>query len=840
MLDTIIDFTKNFLHKFASSLGEDTIACPHKSKKAAIDSINLDLPAIQTLLPYEYMTQDLLFKNKTSVGFGIELMPLAGADEALVKSLAQMLKNKLSPDVCATFMLHKHSNLEACIEEGFKPSLNKGGIFKELAKISFAYHKDALNLGYPNRANIDARLSDYRVYLFLATNKKSDINLTALRENIESELAVAGFQNVRIARDNFLRLMQSLVSPGLLMNHQDDEDLLLSHAITNGNCTFSINDLSIDISASDKDGLPLTTRVINCQIESLPQELALWQTPDLYANLMSPEHGISCPFLISFSINGACQDKMQALSKSRAKSLNSNANAVQNFLNPNAKDERAAWNFIYEKTNKGELSINPTFYNLVLFTNPGDERKHVAKAIGSFRQLGFELRQARATQWIRYLGSLPFFMSEGFFRDFEMFGLTKTMSNYNIANTLPVIAEPKGSNKGLLLPTYRNQLFYLDTFDNQSLPITNYNFLTIGSSGAGKSVFQQAQILSGLALGEITFVIDLGHSYKHLCELVGGTYIDAANISLNPFTLFDFKGTDGLAGSIQIRDLLAIMASPHIPVCDVQKSYLLDAAIAAWEDKGRGACIDDVIANLGKIGGDRRLRDLGILLKKYAKDGVYGNLFNGETQIINKSQFVVFEMSGFQHDPDLLTIVMFVMIVIIQGQFYNSERHLKKRCIIDEAWRFLTSGTNPIAAQFIEQGFRTARKYNGGFGVITQYLLDTEKTIQGQAIAASSDIKIIMRQGNFKEYVRAYPNRFNKYQQMMISSFGDVSGRGFASLMLEVGNTYSFHRYFLDPYLRLLFSSSGDEFMAIENKLAQGKSISDAISEALKEASLCV
>jgi conjugal transfer ATP-binding protein TraC len=85
-------------------------------------------------------------------------------------------------------------------------------------------------------------------------------------------------------------------------------------------------------------------------------------------------------------------------------------------------------------------------------------------------------------------------------------------------------------------------------------------------------------------------------------------------------------------------------------------------------------------------------------------------------------------------------IVMFVMIVIIQGQFYQSPRHIKKRCIIDEAWRFLCEGSNPIAANFIEQGFRTARKHNGGFGVITQYLLDTDKTIQGQAIAASSDI----------------------------------------------------------------------------------------------------
>ena len=119
--------------------------------------------------------------------------------------------------------------------------------------------------------------------------------------------------------------------------------------------------------------------------------------------------------------------------------------------------------------------------------------------------------------------------------------------------------------------------------------------------------------------------------------------------------------------------------------------------------------------------------------------------------------------------------------------------------------------------------------------MITQYLLDTEKTIQGQAIAASSDIKIIMRQGNFKDYVAAYPNRFNAFQQKMIDSFGDVVGAGFSNLMIEAGNTYSFHRYFADPYTRLLFSSSGEECGAIEAKMAAGSTLSDAIHQVLQE-----
>jgi conjugal transfer ATP-binding protein TraC len=651
--------------------------------------------------------------------------------------------------------------------------------------------------------------------------------------------------------DRSFKYQMTILHPGLKDKdwHEVTENIETSIAehLARGNTLYQIHDMALNIDLSDECGHPSQTKVISCQVDKWPHEIALWQTPDFFANLLRPEHGLPCSFLMSFTIRGVTQEKMLAKAKAKAKSLNSNANAIQTFLNPGMKDEAKDWNFVYEESSKGNIALLPCFYNLVLFTDADAEREVVAKAISAYRQFGFELRQSRATQWIRYLASLPFFMTEGFFRDFQTLGMIKTLTHYNIANLMPIVADTKGSPKGLLLPTHRHQLAFLDTFDNKNLPITNYNFLTVGSSGAGKSMFQQAQILSGLAMGEMTYVIDLGASYKHLCELVGGTYIDVTNITLNPFTLFDFEGktelksnAEAVADYIQIRDLLAIMASPHEPVCDVQKSYLLDAAMQSWQKKAKDAGIDDVLdaltLRLGqeKENYDQRLNDLIILLKKYGTDGVYGKLFNGKTPFVNQSNFVVFEMGGFQSNPDLLMIVMFVMIVIIQGQFYQSPRHIKKRCIIDEAWRFLCEGSNPIAANFIEQGFRTARKHNGGFGVITQYLLDTEKTIQGQAIAASSDIKIIMRQGNFKDYLIAHPNRFSPMQQQMIQNFGDVQGSGFSNLMIEAGNSYSFHRYFADPFTRILFSSSGDEFAAIEERVHSGMSLMDAVKEVSK------
>lgn len=226
---------------------------------------------------------------------------------------------------------------------------------------------------------------------------------------------------------------------------------------------------------------------------------------------------------------------------------------------------------------------------------------------------------------------------------------------------------------------------------------------------------------------------------------------------------------------------------------------------------------------------DTRLSDLIVHLKKFGREGIYGHMFNSDTPFISNPEFVVLEMGEFENNPELLTIIMFVMIVIIQGQFYHSDRMTRKLCVIDEAWRFIAKGSNPIAARFIEQGFRTARKYNGGFGVVFQQLTDMTGSIQGQAVASSSDTKFIMRQGNFDEYLKDNPKAFDEMQQRLIKSFGEAGQQGFSSIMVQYGTAYTFHRYFADPFTRVLFSSNAEEFAAIESLKAQGLSLEQAV-----------
>lgn len=846
------DKTRTVLHQFSHQLGETVGIKPQSlhDKHQAKASLRLDLPSFKSLLPYETVDEDGFFLNRHSAGFGLQVLPSCGADESLMRSLAELLKNKLPIGVDCSVMLYKHHYVAGQLADSFTPILKEGGIYAELARLSLDFHLKAIREGYKNGRNIPAQLADYKAYLFLSMPRNPDCQrvLNLLRSDWESELKVAGFAFARMSEKELAIFIRTLVSPNseaTCWPTLEEERGLIRECIPHPSSVYEIGDRHIDISYEDLENGECKSRVVNCHVSKWPgpqEPFALWQTPDLFANLLKPEQGIQCPFLISFTVRGVNREKVKKIAKRRAKDSSSNNNAVQNFLTPGLADTAYEWHLVHQESAKDNLDLLPVFYNLTLFTSKEKEREHVAKAMSSYRQQGFTLTQSHGTQWLRFLASLPFLLTEGLFSQLETLGLTKQLSHYNVANLLPLIADFKGSREGLLLPTYRHQLFFFDPFDDRNLPISNYNRLTVASTGAGKSYLQQALLLDGLSRGHQIFVIDLGDSYKHLCQMVGGTYIDATTMTLNPFTLFDFEGVTEIAGesvsnTIQIRDLLAIMASPERGLDEVQKDWLLDAILMVWKAQGRNACMDDVlnalrvIALKPEVKEDRRLKDLLVLLSKYGKEGIYGAMFNGQTPMLNQSKFTVIELGGFESNPQLLTIVMFVMIVIIQGQFYHADRRLRKQCNFDEMWRAFVANSNPITANFLEQGYRTARKYNAGFSANTQKFSDTESTLQGQVISACSDTKFILRQGAFKDYIAKHPDYFNPLQQQVIESFGEAKAQGFSNLMIQCGSVFTFHRYFSDPFSRVLFSTSGDEYGEIEALLTSGVSLVEAVKQ---------
>ncbi len=852
MLAPIKDYGVKILSKIAQMAGEGYEVDGASRARADVNaSLSVDRTLLKAALPYESSHQNL-FYNAQSLGFGFELAPLSGASESLSKSLADLLKNKLPDGVIAQFMMYKHGMVGEVIDEGYAPFLKKGGLYQKLAQKSIEYHKNAIHNGYKNNAGVSACLCDYRVFVFFSVKKGygNESMMSSLMNDIQSELQVMGIDNRRMDAMSLGILLKALVTPqrgGIEWPRIEplSEDASLIEQYLEKGAALSVFDDFIDMDVPDEKGRSTKTTAVSLKLHKYPEQFVLMQTPDLFANLYEAKKNISCPFLISFAIHGKNQNKMRAKAKGMTYSLNKNNNGDQNFMNPFLKDELKDWGEVNEGLSRDELALFPTCYNLVLFTDETSQKHHVAEAVESYRALNFKIRPARCTQWLRFLSSLPFIPSEGLWRGLETLDETKTLTNVNVASLLPVVADFKGAKQGMLLPTFRHQIAFVDTFDDKHLPISNYNYTTRGTSGSGKSHLEQNRLANALAKGEQVFVIDIGDSYKHLCHALGGVYVDATTIQLNPFTLFDFEGyieVDGerVDNCIQIRDLLAIMASPSSPLESIQMDYLLEAVIMAWTSKKAKASIDDVVESLAVLlktehRGDIRLSDLITHLKKFTTGNLYGHMFNGQTPAFYSNPFVVFELGSLKKNKELLKIVMFVMIVIIQGQFYHGPRDRCKRCVIDEAWEYLTGGDNEITANFIMQGFRTARKHNGGFGVITQLLEDLNATPQGRAIKACSAIDHVLLPGDLEDFISNNPKAFNEQQQYLLKKFGEAGAQGFASVMVQYGKGYTFHRYFADPFSRILFSTKGNEFDALQRLVNSGMGIDEAVETIVEQ-----
>src|SRR5687767_11353122 len=127
------DEARHLMHRASTFLGETTgikpasLANHHK----AHESLTMDLPSIKSLLPYETVSEEGFFINRNSAGFGLMLMPMAGADESLMKSLAEIFKNKLTEGTDCTVLLYKHPWLSATLQQNYEPILKRGGIFAD-------------------------------------------------------------------------------------------------------------------------------------------------------------------------------------------------------------------------------------------------------------------------------------------------------------------------------------------------------------------------------------------------------------------------------------------------------------------------------------------------------------------------------------------------------------------------------------------------------------------------------------------------------------------------------------------------------------------------------------
>ncbi|EOW5612674.1 TraC family protein [Escherichia coli O84:H51] len=153
--------------------------------------------------------------------------------------------------------------------------------------------------------------------------------------------------------------------------------------------------------------------------------------------------------------------------------------------------------------------------------------------------------------------------------------------------------------------------------------------------------------------------------------------------------------------------------------------------------------------------------------------------------------------------------------------------------VIDEGWRLLDFKNHKVG-EFIEKGYRTARRHTGAYITITQNIVDFDSDKASSAARAAwgnSSYKIILKQSakEFAKYNQLYPDQFLPLQRDMIGKFGAAKDQWFSSFLLQVENHSSWHRLFVDPLSRAMYSSDGPDFEFVQQKRKEGLSIHEAV-----------
>lgn len=824
---------------------------PDGTRRANAKLITMDFPELCSMLPYQWYDEERkIFLNDSSIGFVLKGAPLRGANEQVLDSFNDLVKSKIPRGSCLTVQLISTPVIGHDLDYGLADFAWSGKLANKFNAITRAYYQRATISGFNTPVKLPLTLRDYQLYVSFAVPKKGDPSKVIPKFNHTKEMIKAALRGCYIETEELnaqglVEMVHNLINhkPGEIFKAPvkvDPHETLKRQCVEQG-IDFQIYSDEIKYSLPDAEHGRKKARLTNFMIQRNPEMFMLWQGGDNISNLLNPALSIAEPFVITFIIEPEDQAKTQVEATRKFLNLEKVKDTPLAKLLPRIRLEHAEWQDVRPRLLGGESALVRYHYNLTIFSEDNDLTVLNAEqsVINTFKKNGIDLVKPEFKMIRNWQAMFPFMPVEGVWSDLKIDGATRRCESIQAVNLLPVVADNRLCTKGLLAPSYRNQLAFIDIFGD-GLGNTNSNMAVTGTSGAGKTGLVQPVLRSVLDSGGKVWVFDMGDGYKSFCENMGGKYIDASTVSFNPFANIKCIKESGE----RLRDLIGVLASPDGELDKVHESLLLHAVEKAWEEKKNSALIDDVVHQIklnarskrqdGSNAIADRLDEMVELLSVYCTWGIYGEYFNSsKPSLTDDADLIVLEMGQLGKRPDLLVAVMFSLILYIEDKMYSTSRQLKKVCAIDEGWKLLNF-KNKKVGDFIETGYRTVRRHRGAFITISQNIKDFDSPDASSASKAAwgnSAFKIIAKQDSseFKAYCERNKSQFTDYEQRVIAGFGDAKDQWFSSFMLRINDTSSFHRLFVDPISRAMYSSKGVDYEFINERRADGWHIHDSV-----------
>ncbi len=458
------------------------------------------------------------------------------------------------------------------------------------------------------------------------------------------------------------------------------------------------------------------------------------------------------------------QKTIQKLENKRLRLQSLSAYSRENAISRNATNE-----FLNEAISQQRLPVKAHF-NVLVWTDQKDEVKDLRNLVSSaLSQMDAvpkqELDGAPQIHWAGIPGNEADFPMNDTFDSFA----EQACCFLNLETAYRSSISPIGLRLGDRLS---GKPVHVDISDEPMKRgiVTNRNKFILGPSGSGKSFFTNHMVRSYYEQGTHIVLVDVGHSYKGLCDMVKGyyfTYSETNPIRFNPFHLEETLDTEKKES---IKTLLLALWKKDTETFKRSEYVALSNALQLYYDKEiEFRCFNSFYEFLQhdfvrKLEQDQvKEKDFDIsnflyVLRPYYKGGEFDYLLNATENLeMLGERFIVFELDNIKDHPILFPVVT----IIIMEVFISKMRKLKgirKMILIEEAWKAIAKEG---MAEYIKYLFKTVRKFFGEAIVVTQEVEDIiSSPVVKQAIINNSDCKILLDQSK-------YQNKFDQIQELL-------------------------------------------------------------------------
>ncbi len=438
------------------------------------------------LLPYQYYDKDnnLFINTGSNMGFLLELNPIVGVTESILKQLSLLFDEFLPANSFLQFMMIASSNIDAITDPWLYQYKEADDLLKNIAN-KRVKHLKAMTL----EGEGPYRLKNYKIVVsFSQIVKYSKISVNELnnfRHQLEALLRSCGMQVTRMDVEDLLEITGDILSPGKAVIDYNEHEPLNSQIDKANPIIFNDQKILHGLSPHKKPNLQLGGQFNNrnngqlnsqsnaqqytskCYIfEQTPKKFSMAMMINLLGDALRDNLQIPGRLILSYAIANDISGKRQEVLKDKGGAVVKQADSYLVRFDNLIKKEIGEWSEALELLNAGKKLLSTSF--TVLLT---EQEENFAKAEQYLTSVyvtnGFKIRSLDYFMLPGLLSCLPFGPSSGVFNLFKQYGLAQTTVSTTPLAFLPIHGEWKGNaREGLLLAGRRGQVFTIDPFDN--------------------------------------------------------------------------------------------------------------------------------------------------------------------------------------------------------------------------------------------------------------------------------------------------------------------------------------------------------------------------------------